>query len=118
MTTRRSIFKCIPAMIAAAVLPKAWTARASEPIDPIVEEYRKLGYEQTMAAHQRRMALVGETGPEVVTMNTSRMISVTLTDEGREMFERVRNRPKLYIDDKYGGTAELSRAISAEFTIK
>lgn len=147
MTTRRSIFKCIPAMIAAAVLPKAWTARASEPVVPAPYTSLSIG----------GFPMVGETGPETIrqagpairvyndlvrdgyfdrgfyqpspaiTSNTSTTIQVKVTDEGMRMVKEIQNRPKIhaingpiriYVDDQYGGTAELSRAISAEFTIK
>lgn len=60
MTTRRSIFKCIPAMIAAAVLPKAWTARASEP--DIMSEIKQINDGWS----EKSFALVGETGPEFI----------------------------------------------------
>lgn len=107
-------------MIATAVLPKTWTARASD-LD-VMSEIKQINDGWS----GKSFTLVDETGPEIIS-NSSTTIQVKATDEGMRMVKEIQNRPKIhaingpiriYVDDQYGGTTELARAISAEFTIK
>lgn len=132
MTTRRSIFKFIPAMIAAAVLPKAWTARASEPNVGHVTLHEGMGKgEWTQYAHP--FPLVGETGPEIIrqTGPAIRVYNDLVRDgyfdsgfyqlppaitSNTSTTVKMNGPIRLFIDDPDGFSTEIQNVVSASIT--
>lgn len=105
MTTRRSIFKCIPAMIAAAVLPKAWTARADEP------EY--------VLGQAHPLTLIGEDGPEIIRFNAGDRIGIELRSvdtSGWAKNQWTQGPIRIFVDDPHGFTTEIKNIVSASIT--
>ena len=101
MMNRRSIFKCIPAMLAAAFLPKAWRVKAAEPV--VGQAMLMSGPGQTYVC------------PDTTVISKS-YFQISEAEFGKNEWKH--GPIRIFVDDQYGGTAELTRAISAEFALE